>query len=120
MFLSSVASRVCELCPSLSHAVAAELAALHELHSTVCSLLSQHIRDLAELQPDLELLPPHGCQRGLKLPQLILRVEADQPHPLIVISVISLQGKKRGVFSLLDCSQCTDYRGQPHFRGVDL
>lgn len=76
---------------------------MHQLHRLVGSLLSQHVGDLAELERHLKLLPPHAAQRGLKLAQLILCVEANQPHPLIsVVIAVRLKIQKETVCVILE------------------
>ena len=83
-----VVAGVSELSSALRHAVAPVLAALHQLHRTMCSFPRVDVRHLAELEVDLELRPPHPSQRRLKLAQFILSVEADQPQALVILMVI--------------------------------
>ena len=97
-----IVAGVSELCPPACHAVAAKLAPLHQFHCPVRSLLSQHIRDLAELQADLKLLLPHAPKRRLKLAQLVLGVKTNQPQSSIIATlVIRLQGKKTDIVESL-------------------
>lgn len=82
---------ISELCPPSGHTVTPELAALHQLYCSVCSLSYQLIRHLTETQLYLEFLLPHPSQGHLKLAKFILCVEADEPQSLVDPMVIRLE-----------------------------